>query len=217
MKRTLMVLSFLSIFMMIGYQQSQAQGYVGMTFDNNGVQSFDLAIGNYYGVPSQNVYAIQREGIPENEVPVVLYFAQHSRYSPDVIIRMRREGRSWLEISDQCGIGRDAYYGMIEQRSGPPYGNAYGYWKHRGGRYLSDADVINAVNVRFFTDGYHCNAADVYRLRSDGRSFSSIYNDLCYRNNRYNNDRYNDNRYGHDQGWHGKGHGKHKGWSRDDH
>ncbi|HTK82747.1 MAG TPA: hypothetical protein VL633_10680 [Bacteroidota bacterium] len=215
MKRALIVLTFLFT-ALLGTGKAQAQGAsFGITIANGQVQGFHMAIGDYYRVPANDITYIQRQGICDEEIPVVLYMSQRSGYSPDDIIQMRRQGVSWGEISDRCGIDQ-AYYnqdgytqtGYYEtgRPSGPPYGKAWGYWKKRPRRIMvSDACVVSTINANFLANRYHRNSAEVLRLRSSGNSFPVICNQFSqsrYRDNDrdykghygYNN-RYGDRKY----------------------
>lgn len=199
--------------------QGKSQGQMGISVRNGQLQSFYFALGDYYRVPEREVWVIHDEGIREDEVPVVLFIARHSRYQPEEIIRLRHDGYSWTDISARCGVQPEQYL-VVDRPAGPPYGNAWGYYKHgpgsRGRERFSDEQFVNAVNVRFLTDRYGCSQDDVYRLHSRGESYANIHEEFRShgRGHGGNND---DQGEGRGRG-HGKGHGngKHKGWKGDD-
>ena len=189
---------------------TQAQARIGLDIQNGEVRNFFLAIGEYYSAPVGEIEVVREQGIPEDEVPVVYCVARYSGYEPADIAQMRLNGDSWMDISARCGVGPGVYSVDGYRASGPPYGNAYGYYKHRGrpgwGRtYYSDNDIITSVNARWMHERYGCSAPDVVRWRSHGESFRSIYGRF-----RSNHGRGSDERSGND-GEHGNPHGNHHG------
>ncbi len=205
--------------LMLAGGQAKSQGQMGISVQNGQLQSFYFALGDYYSVPQREVVVIHDQGIRDDEIPVVLFIARHSRYQPDEIIRMRHDGYSWVDISGRCGVEPERYL-VVERREGPPYGNAWGYYKHgpgsRGRGRFTDDQFVSAVNVRVLTDRYGCSQADVVRLHSRGESFANIHQDFRSRGKGHWGDN-DDQGRGHGNG-RGKGHGngKHKGWKGDD-
>ncbi len=156
---------------------------VGAAVVDGSIRNFYLAIGEYYRVPEREVVVIRARHIPHQEVPVVLYIAQKSHVDPGVIIDLRLREKSWMEISLQFGLGPEIYYVPLREVSGPPYGNAYGHYKHTPKHQwknieLDDDEVVNLVNLRFIS-GYYKYAPDaVVRMRSGGKDFVVINEDI---------------------------------------
>jgi hypothetical protein len=68
----------------------------------------------------------------------------------------------------------------LQRDPGPPYGKAYGYYKNKprkdwGGIKLSDADVVNLVNLKFISGQYGYAPDEVAGMRSKGESFVGIH------------------------------------------
>ena len=157
-------------------------------------------------MPYDEVCYVRDAGIPEYEVSDVLYIYKHSHYPLRHIVDLRLRGASWTQLYTWCGIPQDVYYRSYREiyRPGPPYGNAYGYYKNHGrpDYYSYDRDRRDGRGNRY----------DNWNYRYDNRD------------NRYDNwdDRYDnrgdkhDNRGDQDggRGDRGKVHGKHKGWNR---
>src|SRR4030042_32287 len=66
---------------------------------------------------------------------------------------------------------------------GPPYGKAYGYYKKKPKKQwrtidLSDADVVNLVNLRFVSDHYKYGPEKVMKLREGGKNFVAINDEV---------------------------------------
>ncbi len=159
---------------------ASAQGVsTGISIANGELRSFYLAIGDYYRVPeSRVVYVKERHRVPDEELSVVFFLAARAHVDPQVIIDLRvRQRMSWLNITFHYGLTPEIYYVPV-QRVGPPYGKAYGHYKKHGRDYrkvvLSDADVVNLVNLRFISE-YHGVAAEVVMdRRGKGERFVVI-------------------------------------------
>ncbi len=168
---------------------------VGGTVVNGQLSGFYLSLSDYYRVPRDDIYYLHDRHIPDYDMPVVFFIAQHAHVSPGVIVDMRLSGRSWMDISLHFGLGPDVYYVPVQRVSGPPYGKAYGYYKNKDRKHwdtirLSDDDVVNMVNLRFMSDHYNYPPEDVMRMRSGGKSFRTIDDDL--RRNYQSRERYQD-------------------------
>lgn len=181
----------------------QAQVQAGAAFSGDGLRSFYFAVGNYYQVPEREVAVVQQQALPSDEVPVVFFVAQRARVAPSVVVGLRRRGVSWADIAFHFRLDPGIYY----FHGGPPYGQAYGYWKKHPPR---DAEVIDAVNVHFLSDYHHVTPDAVWAERSRGRSYAIVAGDFEAKHGkgqgRGRDDDEDDDR--------GHGHGKGKGHDR---
>ncbi len=192
---------------------------LGFSIGNGGLNNFFLSAGDYYQAPQREVVVVQRD-VPENDAPVVLYLARRAHCSPYKIIRMRRRGYSWWRITMALRLNPDIYYVPVRvERMGPPYGRAYGYYMHRGPRYLTDPDIVNMVNLRFISSYYHVPPEEIIERRDRGEDFASIQRyyaghgrDGHDRDERHPHWQDDDRDHGHgDHGdWHDRRHGE--GW-----
>jgi hypothetical protein len=153
---------------------------MGVSIGSEGFRGFYLSVGDYFRVPQPEVVIIRERGIYPDHIPVVLYLAQMARVHPDVIVNMRLGGMSWLDITVRLGFGPDIYYVPVRvDRSGPPYGKAYGYYKKHPKQEwhrirLTDRDIVNQVNLRFISEHHGYAPEKVIHLRSGGRDFVTI-------------------------------------------
>jgi hypothetical protein len=148
----------------------------GISASDQGGSSFYLNVGQYYGVPEQQVVAVRERRIPDDEIPVVFFIAREARVEPRVIIEQRLGGRSWMDISLAYHLSPAVFYVPYQGDPGPPYGHAYGlYRRHRradwGRIRLADDDVVNMVNMRFMKEHYGYRPEEVVAMRSQGRAF----------------------------------------------
>jgi len=156
----------------------QAQVQIGASISDQGLDSFYLAIGDYFHAPTVQIQAVRSRLAPD-EAPVVFFLAQRAHVEPSVILRLRSEGRSWMDITLHFGLSPAIFYVPVEFDPGPPYGHAYGYYKKVPRAKwstvrLPDADVVNLVNLRFMRDYYDADASAVVRLRHEGKHFADI-------------------------------------------
>ena len=144
-----------------------------------GGNEYFTAIGRYQGVADKDVLFIQKRGIPDEQIPVVMFIASRANVRPEVIMDLRRQGRSWADIALNFGLGADAFYVQVD---GPVYGRVYGrlysYFNRPLNMWnqirLSDDDIVNFVNLRFMSDHYGYRPDEVIRMRETGKSYITI-------------------------------------------
>jgi hypothetical protein len=169
----------------LGLLAGAAKGDVslGISGDQDGIKEFHLAIGDFYHVQETEITVVRERHIPDNELPVVFFLAQRARVSPDIIVKMRLGGRSWMDICLHYNLGADIFYVPVKHVNGPPYGKAYGYYKNKPRKEwksirLSDTDVMNLVNLRFISSYYGYSPDEVVKMRANGKSFVKINKDF---------------------------------------
>lgn len=156
----------------------------GIAINDDGLRSFYLSVGDYYSVPEREVIVVRERRIPDDELPVVFFLASRAHCSPSVIVDMRLGGMSWDRITLHFGLGPEIYYVPVAVPvSGPPYGNAYGYYKKWPRNQwskirLSDGDVVNLVNLRFISDHMGVPPHEVIKMRGSGKHFSAIHKEV---------------------------------------
>jgi hypothetical protein len=147
------------------------------------IGDFHVAVANYYRVPEREVIVIRERRIPDEELPVVLFIAQQARVAPARIIDFRLRGDSWWDISLRFGLGPEVYYVPVAVTPGPPYGRAYGHYKKKKRTewrtiVLTDADVVNLVELRFLSEHYHIAPERIIEMRGRDRDFVAIHTEV---------------------------------------
>ena len=109
-----------------------------------------------------------------DDLTVALFVARRSGKSADVVYRYRSQGLSWWDISVRLGMPVDVWFVPVRHDPGPPYGKAYGHWKHhRRDRnhvmVLTDVDVRNLVAVRMLHEYYGVSVNVAMDWRASGR------------------------------------------------
>jgi hypothetical protein len=92
------------------------------------VRGYYVSLGESYDVPYQDICLMHEAGVVDEDIPLILYIYRHSQYSLRQIYSLRVRGASWEQLSSWCGVP------LYRDRSGPPYGNAYGYYSHGPGK-----------------------------------------------------------------------------------
>jgi hypothetical protein len=153
----------------------------GVAVNNGGNASFYLGLSEYNQVPEGQVIAIRRFGIPDEELPVVFFLARNAGVPPRVIVKLRLRGLSWMQIVRRFRLNPEIFYVAV---NGPVhygyYENIYGFHRRGGWRrvMLTDADIINMVNLRFMSEHYHYRPEEIMRMRAEGRTFIVIHNTI---------------------------------------
>jgi hypothetical protein len=179
MRRILVSICFLFLLLFSG--RAQAAVDIGVSVGDEGIRSFYLAVGDYYRVPEREIIIIRERRVPDDEIPVVLFIAHRVGVAPAVIIDLRLGGISWMDIIVRYRLTPEIFY--VPVRVGPPYGKAYGHYMNRPQRewralVLSDAEVVNLVNLRFISEHYGYPPEEVIKMREGGRGFVSINKDV---------------------------------------
>ena len=174
------------------------------------VGNFHVAVANYYHVPEREVVVIRERRIVDDELPVVFFIAQRAHVPPARVIALRESGRSWWDISIHFGLGPEIYYVPVAVVQGPPYGHAYGHYKkdkkHWKTIVLTDADVVNLVELRFLSEYYGVAPERVIEARARHADFVMVHSEIGGRRDR--GDRDDDDK---DKGHrHGKGKGQNR-------
>jgi hypothetical protein len=176
------------------------------------IGDFHVAVANYYQVPEREVIVIRERRIPDDEIPVALFIARHAGVPWGRVVDMRLRGDSWWDISVRLGVSPEVYYVPVAVVSGPPYGRALGHYKKKHRKewrtiVLTDADVVNLVELRFLSEHYRVPPERVIELRGRDRDFVAIHAEV---RGGGKHDRGDNDRRGNVQG-NGKGKGKGRG------
>jgi len=202
--------SFVTLTASMGAGKAHAQTPISVSAH---IGDFHVAVANYYHVPEREVIVIRERRIPDDEIPVALFIARHAGVPWGRVVDMRLRGDSWWDISVRLGVSPEVYYVPVAVVSGPPYGRALGHYKKKHRKewrtiVLTDADVVNLVELRFLSEHYRVPPERVIEMRGRDRDFVVIHADLRSGGRR---DDHDDDRRGNgnSQGK-GKGRGKHR-------
>jgi hypothetical protein len=161
----------------LGVQRAEAQTPFSVSAN---VGDFHVAVANYYHVPEREVVVIRERRIPDDEIPIALFIAQRAVVSTATVIDFRLRGNSWWDISLRFGLSPEVYYVPVTVTPGPPYGKAYGHYKKKPKHQwntivLTDADIVNLVQLRFLSEHYRVPPERIIELRGSNRDFIAVH------------------------------------------
>lgn len=151
----------------------------GLSGDQEGLKSFYLSIGEHYHAQEKEIMVVREYGIPDDEMSVVFFICRHRDVDAGLVVKLRSEGKSWFEISAFFGLSPEIYYVPFAKDPGPPYGKAWGYYKNKKRSkwksiHLSDADIVNFVNIKFMSEHYGYSPDEVVKIRDKKQSFVNL-------------------------------------------
>lgn len=136
----------------------------------------------YYKVEPGIVNGLVAQKVSNDDISVALFLANLAKVTPETVIGYRAKGLSWADITGQLGVKPDVYFVGLPAKPGPPYGNAWGYWKKRQAQpttafNLGDDDIRNLVQLRLVNQYYKVKPRTVIQWRGSGKDFSTIIAD----------------------------------------
>lgn len=176
--------ALLLLTLVVTLNPARAQVQAGISIGEEGIRSFYLAVGEYFRTPEKEVVVVRQRGIPDEEIPVVMFLAARANVAPGVIIDLRLGGMTWTDICVRHKLSPEIFYVPVRTEvSGPPYGKAYGYYKNKPRNQwknitLSDADIVNLVNLRFVSEHYGYPPAQVIKMRSEGKTVLVVHEEV---------------------------------------
>jgi hypothetical protein len=156
---------------------------LSIPLDDDGRLFINVASNHYHADPDVVVLASRRLRRPVDEIPIILFLAQHSRRSPSAILDLRAGGRGWIDIFVSLGLPYSILFAELPPDPGPPYGKAWGYWKkHRNDPrariVLTDGEFTDLVHLQVTTRALGIDAREAIRLRGKGKAFRNIAADV---------------------------------------
>jgi hypothetical protein len=123
---------------------ARGQVYTGGGVDHGGLTHIQMAIGDVYGMPVDYVPSY----IYPDELPVVYLLAREAGVSPEVVMALREQGWSWMDITYHLGVDPYLYVAHLPRQRG--------YWGYPGRNYayLTDRHIIDYVNLALWAS-YH--------------------------------------------------------------
>lgn len=116
---------------------------VGTNVKQPAVDFYD-SISDYFRQSRRAVDLIVQKGIPDEEIPAVLYIARHSKASPNQVIDARKAGKSFSEIAKANNVK------------------------------LTGNDFVSESNVVFLSEYHGRTPAEIRALRAKGATFIDI-------------------------------------------
>ncbi len=169
-----------------GLPARAGQADLGISISDGRLSGFYVAVGDHYRVAPRVVVDYRtRYGLLDEELPVVFFLAARAHVAPQAVIDLRARRQSWFGIALHFALSPEIFFVPVGlDEIGPPYGNAYGYYRKFGRRgdwrkfSPRDKEVVDLVNLRFLSE-YHGLAPDkIIGLRGRGQGFVRIHDDI---------------------------------------
>lgn len=169
-------LAFLALLL----RRADADEHVDGTFSDEERSSFYRAAGNYYQSSGNEIDTIRSKGVSPDEIAVVLLVARHAAIDSEQVVTLRLSGRSWAGVLACLNLSPEIFYVPVAglKNLGPLKLRGNYAQKTRQAwnvLALSDADVVNLVNLKFIADYYGYHPEQVIALCSTGWSFAAIH------------------------------------------
>lgn len=169
-----------------GLSARAGQADLGISISDGRLSGFYVAVGDHYRVAPRAVVDFRtRYGLLDEELPVVFFLAARAHVGPKDVIDLRLRKQSWFGIALHFGLSPEIFFVPVGlEPVGPPYGNAYGYYRKFGRRgdwrqfSPRDKEIVDLVNLRFLSE-YHGLAPDeIIGRRGRGQTFVRIHDDV---------------------------------------
>ncbi|MBN1421258.1 MAG: hypothetical protein JXP34_20965 [Planctomycetes bacterium] len=180
MRRTRILLAAPLLSLLLARPCVPADVAVSLAISDGELRTFHAAIGTHFHVAERDVIAIRTRKIPDDELPIVFHVAGRARVAPGLVVDLRLRGWSWMQVVAHFGLTAEVFHVEVAKPYGPPYGNAYGYFKNRkreewGAIRLTDAEAVHLANVRFLAEFHGCSADVVLSAHQAGEGFARLH------------------------------------------
>jgi len=126
---------------------STERSRVGTGVQDPVVDYYD-SMSDYFRQSPRAIMAINRKGIPDQEIPAVLLIARRSSASPNQVIAARKAGKQWDEIAKQYNVT------------------------------LNGADFVKEANVIFLSEYHGRPASDIRAMLDKNATYIAVNQEL---------------------------------------
>lgn len=144
------------------------------------LETYQLAVSNYYDVPLESVLDASDAGLPNEELPVLFFITDQTNASSTAILTARLDGQDWATIaSDHNLSATDFHVHTNEEDSGARFNRIFHKFKDLTRQEfdrveLEDSDIIDLTNLRFLYRHYNYSQHIIMSQASQGKSFLEL-------------------------------------------
>ncbi len=138
------------------------------------------AVASYFHLPPSEVAILADWEIAPDEIPPILFVATSAGVSPEALVRLRRTGVGWSDLTHRYRISASVLHVPVRDQA-PTGALASAYEMYRATPVpewaeirLSDADVIALVNVRVIAQTLGLSAEEVIRRTGSAGSYVEL-------------------------------------------
>jgi hypothetical protein len=157
--------------------RTNAQVYTGTKIGKNGsLDDYYLSIENYFHIAEKEILDFAGKKIPDEDLPVVFFMAQKAGTAPQAIADLRSGGMGWMKIARHFNFTpRIFYVPVLERTVKAPYKRIYELYRgDKAHLKLSDADIVNLVNLKLMSNHYGRDPQEIIQMRNKGETFPDI-------------------------------------------
>lgn len=155
--------------------------------DSPQVEEYFRGVAGYFRLPPEEVFILGDWRLPPEEIPVLLYLSRRAGVSAEATAALRRNGRSWSELTRRFELGSEIYHVALPADAGSLArvrslfeGRPSSQW---GSIELTDAEIVSLVNLRVLSGVLSTPAARVLEARDRAGSYPEAYQRLSPRSN----------------------------------
>lgn len=155
--------------------------------DSPQVEEYFRGVAGYFRLPAEEVFILGDWQLPPEEVAVVLFLSRRAGVSPEATAALRRNGRSWGELTRRFDLGSEIYHVALPAEAGSLararslfVGRPSSEW---GSLELTDAEIASLVNLKVLSEVLSTPAARVLEARERAGSYPEAYQRLSPRSN----------------------------------
>ena len=146
------------------------------------VEAYFRGVADYFRLPPEEVFILGDWGLSPEEVPVVLFLSRRAGVSPEAIAALRRNGRSWHELTNRYELGSEIYHVPLPADAGS-LTRAHSLFQGRprsewAALQLTDAEIVSLVNLKVLARVLGIPAARVLAARESAGSYPAAYQRL---------------------------------------
>ena len=134
----------------------------------------------YYDWDYNTVVYLRSLNYSSDDVCLVLFLAWHGNTTPSAIVRWRKSGISWMNITTvHLKLNPTVFYVNIPRNTklGPPYGKAYGYYWNKPKHFvLTHTEMVSLVYLKTTSLSFGIKPLEVIKMHHAGHGFNYIVN-----------------------------------------
>jgi hypothetical protein len=139
------------------------------------------AVRDYFRVSEQEAADALKNGVSEEELPVVFFIAQRAHLETEAVAGVRSSGLKWMEAAFHFHLNPWIFYTALPHPNDmehTPLEKVYEAYQHPDNKiHLTDQDMINLVSLKFLSEYYRRDPKEIIQKRASGKTFEEINED----------------------------------------
>lgn len=155
--------------------------------DSPQIQEYFRGVADHFRLPPEEVFILGDWRLPPEEVPALLFVSRRAGVSPEAIAALRRNGRSWGELTRRYDLGSDVYHvdlpavaGSLARARALFEGRPRADWEAIE---LTDSEIVGLVNLKVLSEVLGIPPGRVLEARERAGSYPAAYQRLHPRAN----------------------------------